>query len=177
MTMKKNSGLTLIETIIVIFLFSIVLASIYNILTTSRFSWKSASSQLTVQQEARRGLNTMLKELRQARLSTISGVPVDGMPHSSITFQIPESITESGVTWSSNIQYSLGGLNSAQLIRTQDSGQRVLANNISILTFDRSPSSPDTITINIATQKNIFENISTAQSSINLDSAVKVRNQ
>lgn len=177
MIFKRREGLTLIELVIVIFLFSIILAAIFGALATARTSWKAGGSQLSVQQEGRRGLNAITRELRQARLSTITGVPTDGTDYSSITFQIPETISESGtVTWSSNIQYSVGGLNSAQLIRTQDGNQRVLANNISSLGFSRNVLTPDTAHISITVQKNTFPGFSASQSNITLNSEVKVRN-
>ena len=108
---RKDKGLSLVEIIVVLFLFSIILSAIFAVLATARNSWKSGSSQLNVQQEARKGLNAMSKELRQARLSTIIGVPADGSSNASVTFQIPDAISESATTWSTNIQYSLGGLN------------------------------------------------------------------
>jgi len=172
----KDKGLTLFEIIIVVFLFSITLGAIFTALATARTSWKAGSSQLTVQQEARRGLNTMLKELRQGRLSTITGVPTDGTNYSTITFQIPSSISAGGTTWSSNIQYSLGGLQNAQLLRTQDGNQRVLANNISALNFSRNASATDVINVNVSTEKNTFPGLGTTQSNITLNSQIKARN-
>lgn len=172
----KNKGLTLTEIIIVIFLFSIILTAIFTVLAAARTSWKSGSSQLSVQQEARRGLNAMAGELRQVRLSTITGVPADGSNNISVTFQIPVAISETGTTWSTNIQYSLGGLNGAQLLRTQDGTQRVLANNVSLLNFTRDASAPATINISITAQKSTFPGFSVSQSNITLNTEVKVRN-
>lgn len=176
MIFKKDNGLTLIEIIIVIFLFSIILTAIFTVLATARTSWKSAGSQLVVQQEARRGLGVAVKELRQARLSAITGVPLDGTDYNSITFQIPEDISETGTTWSTNIQYSIGGLNNSQLLRLQDGNQAVLANNISALNLRREALAPDTINISITIQKNTFPGFSISQSNITLNSEVKVRN-
>ena len=176
MNLKKNNGLTLIEIIIVIFLFSIILAAIFTVLATAKTSWKSAGSQLSVQQEARRGLGVVVKELRQARLSTIIGVPADGADYSSITFQIPEDISETGTTWSTNIQYSIGGLNNSQLLRSQDGNQTVLANDVSTLNLRREAAVPDTINISITVQKSTFPGFGIIQSDITLGSEVKVRN-
>ncbi len=175
MTLEKNKGLTLIEITIVAFLFSIILVSVFSALGVARTSWKSGASQITVQQEARRGLNQMTKELRQARLATIAGVPTDGAGYPSITFQIPDTITASGTTWSSNIQYSIGGLNNTQLIKTQDGNQRILANNVSLLTFTRNVAEPDVIDISIGVQKDTFSGFTATQSNITLNSKAKVR--
>ena len=173
---KKSAGLSLIELIIVVFLFSIMTGAIFMLLGTARSCWKSGGSQLSVQQDARRGLNTMAKELRQARLSTISGVPADGTGYSSITFQIPQSISAAGTTWSTNIQYTVGGLNSSQLLRTQDANQRVLANNISSLSLSRNAPTPDIINIALGVQKNTFPGLSAIQTTITTATEVKVRN-
>lgn len=176
MILKRNKGLTLIEIIIVIFLFSIILTAIFSAMATAKTSWTSGGSRLSVQQEARRGLNTMTRELRQGRLSMITGVPADGANYPSITFQIPDTVTASGTTWSNNIQYSIGGLNNEQLLRTQDGNQRVLANNLSALTFNRSSLEPDVIDISISVQQNTFPGFTGIQSDITLNSEVKVRN-
>lgn len=174
--MKNRSGLTLIEIIIASLLFSIMLAAIFSLLAVSRKTWDTNESQLVVQQEVRRGLSEMVKELRQLRLSSITGVPNDGTPYPSITFQIPETISESGTTWSSNIQYSLGGLGNSQILRTKDASQRVLANNISNLSFTRNALTPDVINISLTCQKNTFPGFSSIQSSLTLNTEVKARN-
>ena len=173
---KNKIGFTLIETIVALFLFSIIIACLFSVLATARSSWTASSSQVNVQQEARRGLSAMVRELRQANLPGITGVPADGADYNSITFQIPASITAGGTIWSSNIQYSLGGLNGTQLLKTQDASQRVLANNISAVTFNRTVLSPDTINISVTTQKNTFPGFNIIQSNITLNSEVKVRN-
>ncbi len=176
MILKKSAGLTLIELIVVVFLFSVMIGAIFMLLGTARSCWKSGGSQLSAQQDARRGLNTMAKELRQAKLSTISGVPADGTDYSSITFQIPQSISAAGTTWSTNIQYTVGGLNNSQLLRTQDAAQRVLANNISSLSLNRNASTPDIINITLGVQKNTFPGFSATQTTITTTTEVKVRN-
>ncbi len=176
MSPRQAKGLSLTEIIVVIFLFSIMLAAIFTVLATARNSWKSGGSRLGVQQEARRGLNSLAKELRQARLSTITGVPNDGTTYSSINFQIPDSISAGGTTWSTIIQYSIGGLNNTQLLRTQDGNQRVLTNNVSSLGFSRSASMPDVLNISITVQKNTFPGLGAIQTSETLNTEVNVRN-
>ncbi|MFC1624253.1 type II secretion system protein J [Candidatus Omnitrophota bacterium] len=177
MILKKDKGLTLIETIIVVALFTIIFAAIFKTLRIARVSWNSSGSQLKVQQETRRGLGTMIRELRQAQLSTIAGVPADGADYNSVTFKIPVSISETGAVWSGNIQYSLGGLDNEQLLRTQvGEDQRVLANNISTLTFSRNALTPEILNISITAQKDTFPGEDTIQSDITLASEVEIRN-
>ena len=172
----NGKGLTLIEITIVVFLFSIIMAAMFSVLATGRSSWDAGESQIGVQQAARNGLDSMIKELRQAATSTIIGVPLDGAAYNSITFQIPASISEAGINWSSNIQYSLGGLNGKQLVRTQAGSQTVLANNISALSFSRGAANPDVINISIAAQKSTIPGFSARQSTTTLNSQVRLRN-
>lgn len=179
MTLKLTGhykGITLVEAMIVMLLFSIILTAILSALAVAKNSWESGGSQLSVQQEARRGLNSMSKELRQADLSNIAGVPADGGNYSSVTFQIPQTITAICTTWSTSIQYLISGLNNAQLIRIQDGNQRVLANNISALSLSRNAATPKVINITITGQKNTFPGLSVIQSDITLHTEIRVRN-
>lgn len=173
---KNNKGMTLLEIIIAACLFSIISAAIFSVLATGRNSLTAGESQVGAQQACRNGLDSMIKELRQAGVSTIQGVPGDGVNYNSITFQIPASIAASGVTWTGNINYSLGGLNGAQLLRTQSGSQKVLANNISALSFNRSAVNPNVVNISITAQKNTFPGFTAQQTTITLVSQVKLRN-
>lgn len=174
--MKKNKGFTLLEIIIVLFLFSIIFAGIFSVLATGRNSWNAGESQIGVQQACRNGLDSMVKELRQASASTIADVPANGASYSSITFQIPASIGAGGITWSNSIQYSRGGLNGMQLLRTQSGNQRVLANNISALSFSRLAAEPNVVNVSITAQKNTFPGFTATQSTITFNSKVRLRN-
>ena len=173
---KKGRGFTLIELLVAVFLFSIISAAIFSVLATGRNSFDSEESQIGVQQACRNGLDAMIKELRQAGVSTITGVPADGANYSSIAFQIPAAIDAAGITWSSNIQYALGGLNGTQLIKTQSGNQRVLANNISALAFNRSAANPNAVNLSITAQKNTFPGFTARQSIITMTSSVRPRN-
>jgi len=173
---KNTKGFTLLEIMITVFLFSIISAAILSVLATGRNSLSAGESQVGVQQACRNGLDSMIKELRQAGISTITGVPADGANYSSITFQIPTAIGAAGITWSSNIQYTLGGLNGAQLLKTQSGNQKVLANNISALSFNRSVANPSVVNISIAAQKNTFPGFTARQTTVTLASQVKFRN-
>lgn len=173
---KKGRGFTLIEVLVAVFLFSIISAAIFSVLSTGRKSFDSEESQIGVQQAARNGLDSMIKELRQAGVSTITGVPADGANYTSITFQIPVSIAAAGITWSSNVQYMIGGLNGRQLLRIQSGNQKVLANNISALAFTRSAANPNVVNLSITAQKNTFPGFTARQSIITITSSVKFRN-
>ncbi|MDP2921413.1 MAG: prepilin-type N-terminal cleavage/methylation domain-containing protein [Candidatus Omnitrophota bacterium] len=173
---KKYKGFTLIEIVVVAFLFSIISAAIFSVLATGRNSLTSGESRVGVVQACRNGLDSMIKELRQAGAATITGVPANGTNYSSITFQIPAAIASAGITWSNAIQYSLGGLNGTQLIRTQSGNQKVLANNISAVSFNRSAANPNVVNINITAQKNTFPGFTAGQTIVTLSSQVRARN-
>lgn len=173
---KNNQGFTLLEIIIAVFLFSIISAAIFSVLATARNSLSAGESQISVQQACRNGLDAMIKELRQTSASTIPDVPSDGTSYSAITFQIPASLSATGITWSSSIRYSLGGLNGKQLIRTQSGSQRILGNNISAVSFNRSAANPNVVNISITAQKNTFPGFTARQSTITFNSQVRIRN-
>jgi prepilin-type N-terminal cleavage/methylation domain-containing protein len=173
---KNTKGFTLLEIMIVVFLFSVISTAIFSVLASGKNSLSAGESQVGVQQACRNGLDSMIKELRQASVSTITGVPADGTNYSSITLQIPTAIGATGITWSSSIQYALGGLNGAQLLRTQSGSQRVLANNVSALSFNRSVANPSVVNISITAQKNTFPGFTARQTTITLVSQVRLRN-
>lgn len=173
---KNNKGFTLVEIIIVAFLFSIISAAIFSVLATGRNSLSAGESQISVQQACRNSLDAMVKELRQAGALTISDVPANGANYTAITFQIPVSISATGPTWSANIRYSLGGLNGMQLLRTQSGNQRVMGNNISSLIFNRNAANPNLVNIIVTAQKNTFSGFTARQSAMTLTSRVKLRN-
>lgn len=173
---RNNKGFTLVEIIIVAFLFSIISAAIFSVLATGRNSLSAGESQISVQQACRNSLDAMVKELRQAGALTISDVPANGANYTAITFQIPVSISATGPTWSANIRYSLGGLNGMQLLRTQSGNQRVMGNNISSLIFNRSAANPNLVNIIVTAQKNTFSGFTARQSAITLTSRVRLRN-
>ncbi|PIW67362.1 MAG: hypothetical protein COW10_06070 [Candidatus Omnitrophica bacterium CG12_big_fil_rev_8_21_14_0_65_42_8] len=173
---RNDKGFTLLEIIIAVFLFSIISAAIFSVLATAKNSLSAGESQISVQQACRNGLDSMIRELRQTGVSTITGVPANGTNYSSITFQIPTAIAAAGITWSSNIQYALGGLNGAQLLRTQSGSQKVLANNISALSFNRSTANPNVVNISVTAQKNTFPGFTAMQSTITFNSQVRLRN-
>lgn len=181
-----RKGLTLIEILVAMFIFSIVLGALFTVLAAGRVSWNAGASQVDVQQEARKALDMMVKELRQTASAKISNVPADGTAYNTITFQTPIiTITRDPITgkvvgininWSGNIQYSLGGLNGRQLLRAQGGIQRILANNILSIGFTRNAGTPTVLNITATAQKNTFSGFTTIQSSVTLNSKAKLRN-
>lgn len=150
-------GLSLVEVMVTVLIFSLIFAALFMILTGDQASWYTGDVQIELNQEIRKALLTINRELRQTRSSVISGVPADGNDYNSITFRVPEDIDGDGdvisatgsMEWSDDINYSLNANN--QIVRLTTSGSSILANNISVLQFSRPD--PDIIEIGIKAQK------------------------
>ena len=174
-------GLTLVELMIVLLIFSIILGAIFAIMNVSRTSWQTGNVQVEMQQETRKGMDRMLSELRQSGQTVITGVPANGASYSSVTFQIPEDSDSDGdvtdgsgnIEWSAQITYSLGGLDGEQLLRASGGSSTVLANKITSLQFSRAAGTPNILEISLQAQKNTAQG-TTIQSTVN--SQVNLRN-
>lgn len=160
-----GTGFTLIELMIVILIFSIILGAIFAVMTMGNKAWQSGNVQIEIQQETRKGMDSMLKELRQSNLGRIT------VTANTVTFQIPQSVNNSGnITWCEDILYSLGGLNGEQLLRTQGEESRVLANNVQGLQFSATK---EEINITLVAEK---ETVSQHTLTATLSSSVTLRN-
>lgn len=167
--MKK--GVTLIEIMFVSAIIIVVGWLAFNLLSSGTITWHSGLASLTVQQELRRGLHSMVKELEQTSATVIdsftNNVPANGLDYNSIILRIPQDINGDGtildsngqVEWSTPIAYQLifnAQLNSFQLIRTQDAATTVLANYLPTqlsAQFKRNAATPNIIEITLRGQK------------------------
>lgn len=161
-----KNGFTLIELAIVIAIILIIGWVAFGLLSAGTVTWHSGSTSLTLQQELRRGLNSMIKELEQTG-STVVNVPADGLNYNSITLRVPEDIDGNGTVldangqkeWSTPITYQLtfnAQLNSFQLTRTQDVTTTVLANYlpaVNSMQFRRETWATDVLLISLQGQK------------------------
>ena len=145
-----NSGFSLIELLIVLFVFSILLGITYASLNMGHLSYQSGDIKIVVQQETRKAMNKIVTELREA--------------HSvNMTDEYPFSI------WDEKIKYEV--VNN-QLQKTVEGGAvTILANNVGNIQF--SLSGGDVVYITMVAQKNTIlgHSLSTA-----LTSQVKLRN-
>jgi prepilin-type N-terminal cleavage/methylation domain-containing protein len=81
-----KSGYTLVEILVVIFIFTLILIAVYNLQSDS-FSLNSLLSQsLTIQNEAIMSLKTMSSEIRTASPSSIGSYPIEQASATSFTF-------------------------------------------------------------------------------------------
>lgn len=135
---------------IVFLIFSIILGAIYCVMTIGQSSYQTGDIQIAVQQEARKAMNKIVTELREA-----SSVNLDS--------EYPFSI------WGQKIKYAVVN---GQLQKTVQGGSiTILANNVLNIQF--SLSGGDTVYIALTTQKNTFLGRTLTA---NLNSMVTLRN-
>lgn len=161
--MKDSKGFSLIELMVVMVIFILVMGSVLGLLSVGQVSWQSGSSKITVTQELRRGMESMVKELSQAEISTLS--LSDGGTSNSISFKTAQDLNGDGtISFSSgeleglratdpSIVYSLtysASLGFNQLTKTVDGSSSVLANYLTALQFTRSS---NIVEISISGQK------------------------
>ena len=131
-TLKRNRGFTILELLIATGVFSIMMVLFGAILVGAQNQVRLSDTKMNLQTSVRDSLTQMSLEIRE---SSASRVTVGG-GGTSLTFQIPTSVGNSGtITWSSPIIYQIGG-NGRQLVRTDGSGSTsVLANDVQAMNF------------------------------------------
>ena len=172
-TLRPSSrGISLVELIVVILVFAGLSAAVFLSILLSNRSYFSSETYIQIQEEARRGLDAMVGELRSAggAIAIAAG---------QLTFQLPlgynlalplcpanavcwGAVDNSGVAqpgWGIRYQRVVNGT-SQQLVRdilngagVVQAGSRVLANNVSQLTFASSGVPINTITIQLQVQQ------------------------
>lgn len=143
-------GLSLIELMITLLFFSVVLGAIYGVMTMGRSSYQTGDIQVAVQQEARKAMNKITTELREASSVNLSN-------------EYPFTI------WEQKIKYEVTDNQLQKVIEGGDT--TVLANNVAKIQFTLYGG--DMVYISVSTQKNTFlgRNLSA-----NLTSQVTLRN-
>ncbi len=184
--LRSRKGVTLIEVMIVVAISTVLGAAISYILLIGGSSWHSGDAEVQVDQEARRGMYTMVRELRNTRpLAAIINVPADGNFYNTVTFRTPQAVlvvsggktfytpvvnATNSIVWGNPVTYSV--VNN-QLRRTSGASVTVLANNVTSVTFRRQATALDILEIAIQTSKTTpQQRVITAT----LNCAVKMRN-
>ena len=147
--MKK--GLTLLETMVVVAMLSFVFAALIMVMSSGRTSWSEADSRIALQQDLRRAASEIVKDLSQSGQGKVS-CPADNAAYTSISFNQSQGALSSGaINWSTSpITFSLSG---NQVLETQGGDSRVLANNVTSLTFTRQIASPRVVRVNMTTAR------------------------
>jgi type II secretory pathway pseudopilin PulG len=179
--MKKAT--TLMELVVVISLFALLYALLFEILALGRRAWDVGSGQQEIEGQARQGMENMLRELYESSSSRMTPTP----PFSDIlnlTFQLPIGYnnTTAILLWGSRDPVSTGYCirfrinDQQQLVREildtadQVTETKVLANYAQNLTFSASNR---TLTINLNTHKT---SATRQELSSNLNSTIFYRN-
>ena len=122
---------SLIELMIVLVIFSVLLGATYGVLNMSGTSFKTGDIQVVVQQEARKAMDKISKELREASSVNISA-------------EYPFTL------WGKKVKYVT---NNGQLQKiTEDGTTTVLANDVSSIQFTLLGG--NVVYITLTTQKN-----------------------
>ncbi|MDD5431368.1 MAG: prepilin-type N-terminal cleavage/methylation domain-containing protein [Candidatus Omnitrophica bacterium] len=117
-------GFTLLEALISVLIFSFLIVGIYATLTVGEKTFNEGNVLLMLQQNTRRAMDTMVKELREALNPTLAGSIVITPTGNQITFS---TIGRAGISY-----YVLNN----QLVREFPAGTiRVVGNNVANLLF------------------------------------------
>lgn len=119
--MKKS--LTLVEVLISAAIMSIIGGAVMMALYAGNLSWRTDMGSLDLQQETRRAMESIVRELRQSAVSEIINVGSE-----DINFRIPD---ESG-NYLYQIRYYL---DSGFMIREYDGEDKIVGGNIESLAF------------------------------------------
>lgn len=192
-TLYAKKAFSLLEVLISVAIFLIIASAMFALLTSGRKAFDMGAAQIDVEQEARRALDYMSKELRQSSDSKINGV-AKGANGNTIIFEIPYDIDNDGdviddlsggIEWSNDaggigtITYTYMGVTNQITRSLSISGEQiVLASDISSLNFSR-PLVADTVAIAVTAEKYPFKGFSgptDEKVTVSLNSQVKVRN-
>jgi len=73
----KREAFTLIETLIAVAIFVILIGGIFTVLSMGRSSWYQADLSIELQQNLRRGMDRIVRELHESGCENVDHVPVD----------------------------------------------------------------------------------------------------
>ncbi len=124
--LKGSRGYTLPEALISVLLLSFILLGVYGVLVTGNVVTTGDNALLDMQQQARAGMDRMLREIRESSTTTITMIDANSY---RIAFSTPN---ETG------INYYRSGTN---LLREYPTGMtKIVATNIAYLKFAASAS-------------------------------------
>lgn len=152
----SNSGFTLMEILMTIFIFSIISGACYMSMTSGMRSWRVNNAKMELSQELRKSRDWMTEDLRQSGTSAaVMNVPADDNWYTSVTFRKATGVSGSSIVWSTGtFQYVLGGTGNTTLQRISDAGTQVIAQNIVSFSVRRQASVPAIIEIKMEGQAN-----------------------
>jgi prepilin-type N-terminal cleavage/methylation domain-containing protein len=171
----KRSGFSLIEILIVVAILGIISRIIFETMNSARIGLGAANNQINSQQEARRGIDRIMADLKMTspawEISATEYPAVISNSGNQLDFYLPV-FTDNEVTQLTAVRYFISG---SQLLRRAGSTNTVLANDINtnavlvnpIFVFDNAEN----------TVINISVPIIKADTSFTLDSQINLRNR
>jgi Tfp pilus assembly protein PilW len=168
-------GLTLVEALVTVLIFSIILGATYTVLISGSDSWEVNNVRVELQQELRKAMDWMSQELREAGSASITNVLANGTWYTTITFRTATGVTGGTIDWSTDtIQYVLGGADANQLQRIKAGDPtKIVALNIQSLQFRRQASSSDIVEVALQARKSTPKG---NQLNVNSDFKIQLRN-
>ena len=163
-TRGRAQGFTLVETLFVAAISAIVVGVIVAAAVAANHSFAVNQARVASTQEARRGLEEMVREAMRAPTSELKDeTGANAWPPagswSGIQFRYPLTVDDDGEVedWSETITYTLD-TDDRQLVRTDsDGGSRVVANGITALTVKEGDNSRE-MWVELTTQKTATTN-------------------
>ena len=145
------------EMIVSAAIFTALILGLYGIMQTGTAAYFKDSTLLDLQQQARNGMDRMVREIRQSKGSAISYYESTGM----ITFTTPQITTDIQI-------YCVNG----NLVRINPPGAapKILATNITNLSFSKSGSQ---LILNITAGKTVYNQMV----SFPLQEEIRLRNE
>lgn len=165
--LQVRSGLTLVEMLVVMGIFGVLLAVVSMSMVMSHRSYVSSEAYVTVQQEARRALDNMVKELREAG-GTIAAVGAQLDFQVALGYNLAPPCPLNAVCWGArdqngtvqfgwSLRYRVNGTQLVREIRDAGGvvqpGTRVLANYVSQLSFVYVGGTTRTLTVQLQVQR------------------------
>ncbi len=179
--LQNKTGVTLVEVLVTILLFTFLMGIALSILSASSDSWETNKRRTEMQQEMRKAVDWIKEDLRQTGLGGISNAvnsggtttPLysDGTPYGALWFKKSTGVSGGVVQWSSDIEYYL---DTNQLKRSFNGDIKTIATNISNLQFSHTAADPRLIVVTVTASRAAVRGGGTI--TLNYTFNVKVRN-
>lgn len=173
-------GFTLVELMVVATIFVLLILAIFAISSGGTRAWFTSEAQMDINMQARRIIQQMTDEISQAGPGRVTITNISAS-EDNIIFQMPVSFALGVLTWSDQIQYSLGGINGQQIVRTRiDPATSVVletqtfANYVTALRFNYIDTEQDALAITLTL---IRQSVAGDNLQIQLNSQVAFRNR
>ena len=141
---QAQKGFSIIEVLMSTAIFSLISLVVLSVLIVTQVVWNDSIINVKMQDEAKKPIQAMIKELKEADPSSPIGITISA-DQRTITFAVPQTISATAITAWTQISYSFDAA-TGQVTRTSNSQSSVIGRQISALTFSRSGSM---ITVNL----------------------------